>query len=260
VQFHRSIPFKQLRALALAGVAAIALNACAASRGGSDIRTPDFSGLSQTQKQAAVQDFAQKYQKNPRDVRIIIYYAAALRAAGQPGQAVSVLERARSENPRDRDVALAYAKALAANGQFNQALNIIDLAIRVEAPHWNTLSVKGAILDQMGRNTEARDLYRQAMVTAPNEAGLHANMGLSFAMTGDLEQAEKYLRKAKSLPGATGRIRQNLALVIGLQGRFDEARAIYAAELSPEVVESNMAYIRALLTQQNKWDLIKGKK
>ena len=260
MQFHRSIPFKQLRALALAGVAAIALNACAASRGGSDIRTPDFSGLSQTQKQAAVQDFAQKYQKNPRDVRIIIYYAAALRAAGQPGQAVSVLERARSENPRDRDVALAYAKALAANGQFNQALNIIDLAIRVEAPHWNTLSVKGAILDQMGRNTEARDLYRQAMVTAPNEAGLHANMGLSFAMTGDLEQAEKYLRKAKSLPGATGRIRQNLALVIGLQGRFDEARAIYAAELSPEVVESNMAYIRALLTQQNKWDLIKGKK
>lgn len=260
MQFHRSIPFKQLRAIALAGVAALALNACAASRGGSEIRTPDFSGLSQMQKQAAVQDFAQKYQSKPKDIRITVYYAAALRAAGQPGQAVSVLERARTENPRSRDIALAYAKALAANGQFNQALNIIDVAIRVEAPHWNTLSVKGAILDQMGRNTEARDLYRQAMLTAPNEAGLHANMGLSFAMTGDLVQAEKNLRKAKSLPGATGRIRQNLALVIGLQGRFDEARAIYAAELTPEVVESNMAYIRALLTQQNKWDLIKGKK
>lgn len=260
MQFHRSIPFKQFRTLALAGVAALALNACAASRGGSEIRTPDFSALTQVQKQAAVQDFAQKYQNKPSDIRIAIYYAAALRAAGQPGQAVSVLERARTEHPRSRDVALAYAKALASNGQFNQALNIIDMAIRVEAPHWNSLSVKGAILDQMGRNAEARDLYQQAMVTAPNEAGLHANMGLSYAMTGDLVQAEKYLRKAKGLPGATGRIRQNLALVIGLQGRFDEARAIYAAELTPEVVESNMAYIRALLTQQNKWDLIKGKK
>jgi len=260
VLFHCSTHFKQFRALALAGVAAIALSACAASRGGSDIRTPDFSGLSQAQKQAAVQDFSQKYQQNPRDTRVVIYYAAALRAAGQAGQAVTVLERARTEQPRNHDIALAFAKALAANGQFAQALNIIDLTIRVEAPHWNTLSVKGAILDQMGRNSEARTLYSQAMVTAPNEASLHANMGLSYAMTGDLQQAEKYLRRAKNLPGATGKIRQNLALVIGLQGRFDEARAIYAAELEPEAVESNMAYIRALLTQQNKWDLIKDKK
>jgi Flp pilus assembly protein TadD len=46
-------------------------------------------------------------------------------------------------------------------------------------------------------------------------------------------------------------------LVIGLQGRFDEARAILAAELPPDQVEANMAYIRSLLTQQNRWDLIK---
>jgi hypothetical protein len=31
---------------------------------------------------------------------------------------------------------------------------------------------------------------------------------------------------------------------------------MFAAELSPDQVESNMAYIRALLTQQNRWDVI----
>ena len=252
---------KIARNIALVGVAAIALNACAASRGGGNhIRTPDFSGMSQAQKYAAVQDMSVKFQKNPRDVRTIIYYAAALRAAGQSAQAVSVLEEARVRHPKDRNIALAFAKALAANGRFPQALNIVDQTIKVEAPHWNTLSVKGAILDQMGRNAEARDLYRQAMITAPNEASLYANLGLSYAMTGDLKQAEQNLKRATTLPGATGKIRQNLALVIGLQGRFDEARAIYAQELTPENVESNMAYIRALLTQQNRWELIKGKK
>ena len=35
-------------------------------------------------------------------------------------------------------------------------------------------------------------------------------------------------------------------------------RALFAAELPPDQVEANMAYIRALLTQQNRWDLIKG--
>ena len=58
--------------------------------------------------------------------------------------------------------------------------------------------------------------------------------------------------------GATSQIRQNLALVVGLQGRFDECRALFAAELPPDEVEANMAYIRALLTQQNRWDAIKG--
>ena len=37
-----------------------------------------------------------------------------------------------------------------------------------------------------------------------------------------------------------------------------EAQALFAKELPPDQVEANMSYIRALLTQQNRWDLIKG--
>jgi Flp pilus assembly protein TadD len=77
-------------------------------------------------------------------------------------------------------------------------------------------------------------------------------------MTNDLEKAEKHLRKATSMRGANAQVRQNLALVIGLQGRFDESRELFARDLPPEQVETNMSYIRALLTQQNRWDLIKG--
>jgi Flp pilus assembly protein TadD len=60
------------------------------------------------------------------------------------------------------------------------------------------------------------------------------------------------------MPGATSKIRQNLALVVGLEGRFDEARRLFAAELPPDEVEANMTYIRGLLTQQNRWAAIKG--
>ena len=37
-----------------------------------------------------------------------------------------------------------------------------------------------------------------------------------------------------------------------------EVRQMFAAELPADQVEANMSYIRALLTQQNRWDLIKG--
>ncbi|WP_424982281.1 tetratricopeptide repeat protein [Maritalea sp. S77] len=243
--------------LALAGVAALALNACASPRGaGGGTATPDFSGMSNEAKHAAVQDLGAKYQQSPSK-QTAIYFAAALRAIGQTSQAVSVLEQARLRYKNDSDVALAYAKALAADGNFNRAMNVLDATIRPERPNWNALSVQGAIYDQMGQNERARSLYNQALVIAPNEPSLYANLGLSFAMSNKLDQAEAALRRAVSMPKASRKVRLNLALVVGLQGRFDEARSIYARELPAEDVEANMAYIRALLTQQNKWDRIK---
>jgi Flp pilus assembly protein TadD len=252
----KPFPRHSLRAIVLAGVAALALSACASNR--SQVASPDFTGMSADQARTSVAQLQQQYEANPRDKRVVIYYAAALRAAGQPGQAVAVLQQATLQHRGDTDIAVAYAKALVAAGNFKQALEVIDRAIRPEAPDWNALSVKGAVLDQMGRNEEARALYQQALVTAPNQASLYANLGLSYAMTGDLVAAERNLRKAASMRGASTQVRQNLALVVGLSGNFEEARSLYARELPPDQVEANMAYIRALLTQQNRWDLIKG--
>ena len=118
--------------------------------------------------------------------------------------------------------------------------------------------MQGAVLDQMGRHEEAQRYYADALRIIPDEASVLSNLGLSYAMTNDLAEAEQHLKKAASLPGATSRIRQNLALVIGLEGRFEEARALFAAELPPDKVEANMAYIKSMLTQQNRWAAIKG--
>jgi Flp pilus assembly protein TadD len=246
--------FKPLRALLLAGAAAMALSACATNR--TSMASPDYSGMPAAQTQQSLAELTARYKANPRDKGIAIHYAAALRAAGLSQQAASVLEISIGHHPRDTDISVAYAKALTADGRFEQSLQVLDNVIRPEAPDWNALLVKGATLDQLGRNQEARAIYTQAQVYAPGEASIAANMGLSYAMTNELPAAEQHLRRAVQMRGATSQIRQNLALIVGLQGRFAECRALYAAELPPEQVESNMAYVRALLTQQNRWDAI----
>ncbi len=255
--FHPALK-SSFRGLLLAGVAAVALSACASNH--TTMSQPDFSGQSASQSQANLGQLSARYKQRPQDKGTIIYYAAALRAAGQPEQAVSVLEAGLMAHRDDVDIKVSYAKALAAAGRFDQAMNVIDDAIDPAVPDWNALLVKGAILDQQGQNEAARAVYTQALLVAPGQASLEANMGLSYAMTNDLDQAEAHLRKAVSLRGSNSQVRQNLALVIGLQGRFDECRQMFAAELPPDQVEANMAYIRALLTQQNRWDLIKGAK
>ena len=47
------------------------------------------------------------------------------------------------------------------------------------------------------------------------------------------------------------RVRQNLALVIGLQGRFQEAEKIAQADLPSDAAAANVAYLRQMLAQQN---------
>jgi Flp pilus assembly protein TadD len=247
---------KAFRAMLVAGGAAIALSACASNRASTS--SPDFTGQSYQQSQTALAEMTERYKRNPRDKGTIIYFAAALRASGQPEQAISVLEGGLAAYKSDIDIRVAYAKALSAAGRFDQAMSVVDDAINPTAPDWNALLVKGAILDQSGRNIDARAVYGQALQIAPNEAALEANLGLSYAMTNNLDQAEAHLRKALTMRGANSQVRQNLALVLGLQGRFDESRAMFAAELPADQVEANMAYIRALLTQQNRWDLIQG--
>lgn len=250
---HQNRIFLIMRPLLLAGVAALALSACASNRG--QYGEASYSA-SASQTQGSLAELTERYRRNPKDKATVIHYANALRAAGLPQQATAALEQAITIYPRDIDISIAYAKALTAAGRFDQSLGVLDNVIRPDAPDWNALLVKGATLDQMGRNAEARAIYAQAALLAPGEASIETNLGLSYAMTNELPRAEQHLRRAVQMRGANTQTRQNLALVVGLQGRFSEAKALYAAELPPDQVEANMAYVRALLTQQNRWDLI----
>ena len=76
-----------------------------------------------------------------------------------------------------------------------------------------------------------------------------------------MPDAEKTLRLAIAGKGAEKlpRIRQNLALVVGLQGRFDEARKIASQDLPPDQVDANLAYLQQMLSQPNTWAQLQNK-
>jgi Flp pilus assembly protein TadD len=114
-------------------------------------------------------------------------------------------------------VLAAYGKALAGAGQFEKALDAIQRAQTPDRPDWQLLSAEGAIYDQMGDPASARQRYRKALDLQPNEPSILSNLGMSYVLQGDLRTAETYLASAVRQPGADSRVRQNLALVVGLQ-------------------------------------------
>jgi Flp pilus assembly protein TadD len=67
----------------------------------------------------------------------------------------------------------------------------------------------------------------------------------------DLPKAEETLRQAYASSKADSRIRQNLALVVGLQGRFAEAEEIVKADLPPDEAAANVAYLKQMLSHKD---------
>ena len=168
--------------------------------------------------------YGERYRANPKDAEAALRYGQALRATGQRAQAAAVLEQATIANPGNKALLAAYGRALADNGNFQQAFDVLARAHTPDNPDWRILSVQGTALDQLGRHDEARRYYASALKIAPDEPSVLSNLGLSYVLSKDLPKAEETLRRAQATGRADARVRQNLALVVGLQGRFAKPR------------------------------------
>jgi Flp pilus assembly protein TadD len=208
---------------------------------------------SEADARASLDELNARYRREPDNPKAALAYAQALRATEQRAQAVAVLEQAAIRNPHDMALLGAYGRALAEAGDYSQALDVLSRAHTPDNPDWRLLNAQGAVLDQLGRHAEAQRHYSSALKMVPNEPSILSNLGLSYLLMKDLKRAEATLRKAVGQPGANPKVRQNLAMVVGLQGRFNEAEQIARADLPPDEAAANVRYLREMLSQQNQW-------
>src|SRR5476649_2050524 len=194
-----------------------------------------------------------RYRADSGDPEAALHFARALRATEQRAQAVAVLEQASLRNPNNMELLGAYGRAMAEAGDLKQALDVLGRAHTPDNPDWRILNAQGAVLDQLGRHAEAQREYSAALKIVPNDSSVLSNLGLSYALTKDLKRAEATLRQAVARPDPAPKARQNLALVVGLQGRFAEAEKITSADLPPDEAAANVTYLRQMLAQRGDW-------
>jgi Flp pilus assembly protein TadD len=238
------------------------LGACA-GRGGIGDATGSLGSqpqLSEDQWRAQVDTLAQRYQASPNNRIAIIQYTRALRALGQHAQALAILQRGVLAGGEDNEMLGLYGRTLADAGQFKEAQDVLARAHTPERPDWRILSAQGTVSDQMGEHDNAQRYYEAALKIVPGEPSVLSNLGLSHALSKRLPQAEQILRTAAADPRADARVRQNLVLVLGLQGRFIDAEAIARQDQSPAEAQATVAQLRRVVSQPNSWDLLKGGK
>jgi Flp pilus assembly protein TadD len=178
--------------------------------------------------------WSREYNLNPSDLESAIKLASAVRRLGNPKRAVEITQTTRALYPRDPYLSAEFAAALIADERAVDAMEPLNQALSQAAGYGRLWSLKGAALDQLERYDEARQHYSRAMQITPNDPNVLANIGLSYALSGDAATAEGWLRRAVAQPGASATIRQNLALVLQLQGKNDEASRLISNTAAPQ--------------------------
>ena len=250
--FH---PFRVARLLACTSSLILALGLCACQTSGLSDITGSLGEKAEPRAadpRREVELYQERYRANPKDADAALKYGKALRAAGQRSQAVAVLEQATIAHPSNKALLAAYGRALADNGNFQRAFDVLGRAHSPDDPDWRLLSAQGATLDQLGRYEEARQYYASALKIVPDEPSVLSNLGLSYVLSKDLPTAEETLRRAHERAGTDPRVRANLALAVGLQGRFADAEKIVKADLPAEEAAANVAQLKRMLARKDK--------
>jgi len=217
------------------GTATIILSGCSVVQGYSDSEKEALATLTPSKYQPATREartnietqellaqaafWSREYQLNPADLEASVKLASSVRKMGNPSKAAEITQTSRALYPNDPYLLAEHSAALIALERGQEALKPLDKALHSAPGYARLWSLKGAALDQISKYNEARQHYNRALQITPNDPNIMANMGLSFALAGDPATAEQWLRRAAGHPEAGSGIRQNLDLVLQLQGK-----------------------------------------
>lgn len=185
--------------------------------------------------------------KVPTDGDAAFEASTALRAIGSADRAVQTAAMGIQSKPDEPRLWAALALALVADNQNEAGLQALQRAISLNPRDARLHSTLGIVYDRLERPDLAATSYQAALAIVPGDATILSNYGISVAMAGDLPRAETLLRQAVQNPIAPAQARQNLALVVGLQGRFAESEQLASRDLPPAIATENVAYLRRML-------------
>jgi protein O-GlcNAc transferase len=142
----------------------------------------------------------------------------AVAAAGAFAEALSLV-------PRWLEPGLHLADAAFAAGTAEAELARLDAAVLADPLDPVAATVRGVLLERLGRRDEAIDALEVAVALAPDAARPTALLAGVLARTTRVDEAEKWLRRACDLNPDEPRLRNDHAAVLMRKHRHAQARA-----------------------------------
>jgi len=167
--------------------------------------------------------------------------AHQLRLAGKKAKALKTLDEA--ENSETSPTLVKQRGMLALElGQLAKAEKLLTRARDDFDADWRVHSALGATMSSRGNQQAAQLELSKALKLSPDHPSILNNLALSYALDGNHDQAEKLLRRAAHDANSKTKTKQNLALILGLNGDVKEAKRMSSLVLPSDKANANVAY------------------
>lgn len=182
---------------------------------------------------------------NPNDPEAGVKAAQAMRELGRYDQAADMAERVLLVQPANVEAMLEVGRGHIARGHAFYGIAALERARDARPADWRSWSLLGTAYEQVRRVDDARAAWAQALAISPDNPNVLTNMAIAAMSKGDTAAAEPLLRLAAAQPGASLKVRLNLAMALGLNGKIDEAEAMMRRDLPPDAADRNLEWLRS---------------
>ena len=182
---------------------------------------------------------------NPMDPVAGVKAAQAMRELGRYQEAAEMAERVLLVQPDNVEAMLEVGRGHIARGQAFYGVAALERARDANGRDWRAWSLLGAAYEQVRRPQDAQAAWAQALILSPDNPDVLSNMAIAAMTRGDTTAAEPLLRRAAAQPGASLKVRLNLAMALGLNGKMGEAEAMMRRDLPPDAADRNLEWLRA---------------
>lgn len=246
-----------LRHLAIggAGVLALLLGGCAGN--GPDMsnnligesrqaEAQTVNAQPQTELEKATGYWGDKFSKSPQTLEYALNYARNLKAMGRKREALAVLQQASSYHGQNRELAGEYGRLALELDQVQTAKSVLAFADDPTKPDWRIISARGTALAKEGSYKDAIPHFQRAMALSNSNPSVMNNLAMAYALNGQASESEQLLRQAAEKE-PSNKAQKNLALVLGLQGKYDEAKMVGTRVLPHDAVASDTTLLRQMV-------------
>jgi Flp pilus assembly protein TadD len=232
----------------------LCLGACAGQNfpgiGGADATGSTLQIAQATEKTGDYAGAAKLYERvllaEPNNTAALLGAGESYAALGQTLRAESALKRGLQLQPNNIMMLNELGRIKLVEHDGASSVAYFDKALSVDQSNVSALTGKAVALDYQSQAMAAQRVYKQALKLYPTNFILLSNYALSLASSGQQEKGIAILQDLIRDPNAAPHVRGNLALVYGLAGRDEDARATLKTDMSSAKIEENIGVYHSL--------------